>query len=103
MQLRFDLALSGLPDDWEARFRAKEHRQINEAGEWLIVARRFRSQEQNRIDARLRLVLKLKQCMHPPKKRRVTQPSDQARAQRLEAKRKRSDLKKMRRKEDWHD
>jgi ribosome-associated protein len=70
---------------------------INEQGELVIEAKRFRSQEQNRRDARERLAELLRQAAVRPRKRRSTKPGRAARERRLANKRRRSELKRQRR------
>jgi ribosome-associated protein len=66
-------------------------------GHILIEAGRFRTQEQNRADARARLTeLLLKASEPPPKPRKKTKPSRGAVERRLKAKAGRSTVKKMR-------
>ena len=51
-ELRFDVARSpSLPDAVRARLRTLAGSRVNQNGELLITARRFRSQERNRQDA----------------------------------------------------
>ena len=62
-----------------------------------IEAGRFRTQEQNRADARARLVALLSKAAEPPPKpRRATKPSKGAVERRLKEKAGRSGIKKMR-------
>ena len=58
VQLRFDPAISGLPEDTQARLRALAGRRTTQQGEVLITAQRFRTQERNRqaaLDSLIRL------------------------------------------------
>lgn len=65
-------------------------------GVLVIQSERFRSQEKNRQDARERLITLLRKATRPPKKRKKTRPTVASREQRLEEKRHRSRIKKMR-------
>ncbi len=66
-------------------------------GDILIQATRYRSQEQNREDARNRLIdLLAKAAAPPPKKRKPTKPSYTARQKRMDSKTKRGTVKKLR-------
>ncbi|MBI4674727.1 MAG: aminoacyl-tRNA hydrolase [Chloroflexi bacterium] len=97
VQLRFDIPHSSLPQAIRARlWRIAAHR-ISADGILTIDARRFRTQEQNRADARARLVALVRQAVEPPKPRRPTKPSRAAKARRLENKRARSQVKQARR------
>src|SRR3546814_19765164 len=63
------------------------------AGDLLITARRFRTQEANRADARARLVDLLAKAHERPIKRRPNQPSRAAKARPVDAKKNRSSIK----------
>jgi ribosome-associated protein len=62
----------------------------------VISADRFRSQEQNRADARERLVELLREAAAPPKPRIKTRPTRASKERRLEGKSRRSATKRMR-------
>ena len=56
-QLRFDVAGSrSLPDDVRERLMARAGSRLTRAGVLVITARRFRTQDRNRLDAIERLV-----------------------------------------------
>ena len=87
-ELRFDVARSpSLPEPVRARLRALAGSRVNQDGELLITARRFRSQERNRQDALDRLVALLQQAAEAPKPRFKTKPSRAARERRMDEKR----------------
>ena len=65
-------------------------------GELLITARRFRTQDANRSDARRRLAEMIAAAHIVQPKRKATRPSRAAKAQRVETKRKRSAVKQTR-------
>ncbi len=97
VQLRFDVNNStALPQEVKQRLLRIGANRITEAGELLIEAREFRSQEQNRKEARQRLIRLIRQALKKPKSRKKTAPSPAARARRLENKRRRARLKKKR-------
>jgi ribosome-associated protein len=62
-------------------------KRLTEDGVLVIEARRYRTQERNRRDARDRLVRLIQQAAQKPKLRRKTKPSPEADRQRLEQKR----------------
>jgi len=62
----------------------------------VIEAHQYRSQERNRQAAIERLVRLIQQASEPPKPRHKTNPSRAAILRRLETKRKRSEIKRMR-------
>lgn len=62
-------------------------------GEVVIEASRFRSQDQNREDARARLADLVRRALHKPKFRVPTKPSKAAKRRRVDAKKKRAAIK----------
>jgi len=98
VKLRFDAANSpNLPDRVRARLRTLAGKRMTRDGVVLIDARRHRTQEQNRADALERLCDLIRRAAEPPPKpRKATKPSRAARRRRVEGKRKRGDLKRLR-------
>ncbi|HZK91831.1 MAG TPA: alternative ribosome rescue aminoacyl-tRNA hydrolase ArfB [Stellaceae bacterium] len=97
-QLRFDMRNSpSLPDAVKARLVRLAGRRLTQDGVVVITARRFRSQERNRDDARERLVALIRRAAAPPTPRRKTRPSAAQREQRLAAKARRGAVKRRRR------
>lgn len=97
VELRFDLAGSpSLPPDVKARAAALAGRRLTKEGVLVLFADRFRTQERNRRDALDRLVALLLEAATPPAERRATRPTLASRKRRLEAKGRRSGLKKLR-------
>lgn len=77
---------------------AQKRRVIAKAGPVLrAVAQDERSQLRNRELAVERLVESLRQALHVPRRRVPTKPSAKSREERLEQKRRRSDVKRLRR------
>jgi ribosome-associated protein len=66
------------------------------AGELLITARRFRTQDANRSDARARLAEMIAAAHIAPRKRKATRPSRAAKAARVDKKKQRSAVKQAR-------
>ena len=98
VQLRFDVAGSpSLPEDVKARLVTFAGSRLTGDGVLIIEAHQYRTQEQNRADALLRLVDLLRQAAHRPKPRKKTRPSVAAKARRLDEKRQRGEIKRMRR------
>jgi len=98
VQLRFDVRRSpSLPPAVRARLERLAGRRLTREGVLVITARRHRSQERNRDDARARLVELIRRAAVPPTPRRPTRPSAGARERRLESKGKRAELKRQRR------
>ena len=97
VQLRFDVAGSpSLPDDVRARLTRLAGRRMSKEGVLVIDARRFRTQEQNRQDAIDRLVALIRRAATKPKRRRKTRPTAASRMRRLERKRRRGAIKRLR-------
>jgi ribosome-associated protein len=98
VKLRFDVVHSpSLPEDLKDRLIRLAGRRITEQGVIVIDARRFRSQERNRQDARERLAALIRKAAERPKPRRKTQPTAASKKRRLEDKRRRGDIKQIRR------
>jgi len=104
VQLRFDARNSRVltPDVRERLYRLAGKR-VNSAGEVIIEARRYRTQQRNREDALQRLVHLVERACIPPRKRRRTQPTAASKLRRLDDKRRRSELKKLRRRSAMDD
>lgn len=101
VQLRFNVRHNrSLPVDVRNRLTRLAGNRITEEGDLIIEARRFRTQERNRQDARERLVLLIRKAAVRPKIRRRTKPSVSSIRRRLEEKQQRGKLKKMRRRPD---
>ena len=96
VQLRVDLFRLGLHPDAYERLKGIAGSRITGSGELIITARRFRTQEANRTDARRRLAEMIAAAHMAPRKRKPTRPSKAAKAQRVERKRQRSAVKQAR-------
>jgi ribosome-associated protein len=103
VQLRFDLANADLDPALKERVRALAGRRVGADGLLRIEARRFRTQEKNRRDARERLAALLERAATPPRPRRPTRVSQAAKRRRQEAKRKQGRTKELRRSVSPHD
>lgn len=100
VQLRFDVANSpSLGDEVKGRLMRLAGNRMTEEGVLVIEARRYRSQEKNRADARERLALLIRQALHKPTPRKATRPGRAARQRRLDAKKKHGELKRTRRRQ----
>ncbi|MBI5750988.1 MAG: aminoacyl-tRNA hydrolase [Hydrogenophilales bacterium] len=98
VELRFDAARSpSLPEALKERLKKLAGRRLSDDGVLLIDAHRFRTQGLNRKDALARLVALLQAAAIEPKTRKATRPSRGAREERLQAKRKASQIKQARR------
>jgi len=95
-QLRFEVRASALPEEAKARLVHLGGKRVTAEGVLLIEAKRFRTQEQNREDAIQRFVELVRQSLVKPKRRRKTKPTLASKEKRLEMKKKRGAIKKMR-------
>jgi ribosome-associated protein len=96
VQLRVDLFKLGLHPDVYERLKRIAGSRITGAGELLITARRFRTQEANRADARRRVAEMIAAAHIAPRRRKPTRVSKAAKAERVENKRQRSVVKQAR-------
>ena len=96
VQLRVDLYRLGLHSDAFERLKRIAGSRVTSGGELLITARRFRTQEANRADARRRLAEMVAAAHMAQAKRKPTRPSRAAKAERVEKKRQRSAVKQAR-------
>ena len=98
VQLRFDVRNSpSLSGEVRIRLIHLAGRRITQNGILIIEARRFRTQERNREDAIERLVDLIIKAVEKPKLRKQTKPSKAAKERRIERKKQRGTIKKMRR------
>ena len=93
VQLRVDLFRLGLHPEAYERLKQIAGSRVTSGGELLITARRFRTQDANRTDARVRLAEMIAAAHMVQRKRKPTRPSRAAKAQRVDKKRQRSALK----------
>ncbi len=97
VRLRFDVRHSpSLSEDVRERLMRLAGKRINADGMLLIEAQKYRTQEQNRADARERLIALIRQAAAKPKVRHTTKPSHAAKQKRLENKKRRGAIKSMR-------
>jgi ribosome-associated protein len=97
VQLRFDVRNSpSLPEEVRERLAQLAGSRLTEDGVLILVARRFRTQERNRQDARNRLVALIQKAAIFPKRRRRSAPSAAVKGRRLAAKHHRSTVKQTR-------
>ncbi len=97
VRLRFNaLASPSLPADVRARLVSRGGNKLTAGGDIVILAQRYRTQAQNRADARERLIELLRAAAHRPKPRRKTKPSAAAKRRRVESKRRQGEIKRAR-------
>jgi ribosome-associated protein len=96
VQLRVDLFRLGLHPDAYERLKRLAGSRVTAAGELLITARNYRTQDANRQEARRRLAEMIAAAHIVKAKRKATRPSRAAKAERVDNKRKRSVVKQAR-------
>jgi len=93
-QLRVDVFKLGLPPHAYDQLKAIAGSRMTSGGELILTARRFRTQEANREDARRRLAEMIAEAHLVQAKRRPTKPSRAAKARRVDQKKQRSEVKR---------
>jgi len=101
VQLRVDLFKLGLNPDAYQRLKAIAGSRVTGAGELLLTARNYRTQDANRQDARWRLAEMIAEAHIVQRKRKATRPSKAAKARRVDEKKQRSSVKRGRGKVDY--
>lgn len=97
IHLRFDIRNSNyLPDAVRARLLASGDQRITAEGVLVIKSQESRSQERNRQAAIARLADTIREATRVQKPRKPTRPSKTAKKKRLDAKSRRSDIKRLR-------
>jgi ribosome-associated protein len=94
VQLRFNAASSAaLNDEVRARLRSLAGSRMTDDGVLVIDARQFRTQAENRKEARERLAALIRQALVRPKRRRKTRPTAASKERRVVSKKRRSATK----------
>lgn len=97
VELRFDLAANiSIPPHARGKLKRLAGRRLTSDGVIVIQADRFRSQEQNRADARKRLRRLIIEALHVPAPRIATKPTLGSKKRRIKAKSARAEVKKLR-------
>ena len=86
IHLRFDVRASSLPDAVKQRLLASSDQRITAAGIVIIKAQQYRTQEQNRADALVRLQEIVDAASRVPRVRRATRPTKGSQRRRVDAK-----------------
>ena len=103
-QLRFDAIHSrSLTPEVRERLIRMAGKRLNAVGEVVIDARRYRTQQRNREDALERLKKLIEKASVPPKFRRKSAPPPSANLRRLDEKKHRAVIKKLRGRADMDD
>jgi len=97
VQLRFDVVNSpSLPEEVKTRLAKLAGSRMTIEGVLVIEAKRFRTQEKNRKDAIDRLVALIQKAMEKPKPRHKTRPTLASQQRRVEKKKRRAAIKRLR-------
>ncbi len=96
IHLRFDITASSLPDFYKQRLLAMSDRRITADGQIIIKAQRFRTQEQNRVDALARLKDLVSRAGVMQRRRVPTRATNASQQRRLDTKTRRGRDKQMR-------
>lgn len=96
VQLRFNVRASSLPQEVKSRLIRLAGKRVTDDGVLLIEAKQFRTQEQNREDAIQRLIALIRRASVKPKARKKTKPTKASKEKRLQSKKRRGEIKKVR-------
>ncbi|HEY3487650.1 MAG TPA: alternative ribosome rescue aminoacyl-tRNA hydrolase ArfB [Gammaproteobacteria bacterium] len=94
--LRFDIKASSLPEFYKQRLLQLRDQRISNDGVIVIKAQRYRTQEQNREDALIRLAELIRKAGIVRKMRRATKPTKAAKRKRVDSKTRRGQVKSLR-------
>ena len=100
VHLRFDIRRSSLPVELKDRLLRWGDSRVTRTGVIVIKAQAHRSLEQNREEAFARLNALVAAAAHIPKKRHATRPTRSSQRRRVEGKKRRGQIKALRRKSD---
>lgn len=98
IHLRFDISRSSLPLFYKERLMKHADQRITSHGQIIIKAQTSRSQEKNREAALSRLATLVRSAVSQPRKRRKTSPTRSSQLNRLDHKRRRGQVKTLRKK-----
>ena len=96
VELRFDVARAGLPEDLKHRLKAIAGRQLTQDGLLIVTAQEHRTQERNRSTALEKLVELLRKASVRPIRRIATRPTKASKTRRLDSKSRRAKTKVLR-------
>ncbi len=96
VHLRFDIRASSLPEGVKQRLLSLADQRVTMDGVLVLKAQRYRSLEQNRVDAIARLHALVASAALPPEPRKPTRPTLASKRRRAEAKARRGRVKALR-------
>lgn len=88
---------SALSDAVKGRFFAAHSNRINSSGECVIQSDVFRDQPRNKEECLKKLEVMISSVLKPPRRRIATRPTRASKEKRIATKKRRSDVKKLRR------
>lgn len=97
VHLRFSIRSCSLPPLYKERLLAQSHQYLTKDGDIVLKAQRYRSLEQNRLDALERLRQIILRAIHTQKPRQQTKIPRAQRRQRVDNKTQRGQIKSLRR------
>lgn len=101
VQLRLNVFALRLSPPIFNRLKTLAGSKMTSKGEIVLTARNYRTQEQNRDDARKRLTEMLEEAQREPKKRKKSRINRVGKEKRIKAKKNRGTIKANRGKPDW--
>ncbi|MBT3322590.1 MAG: aminoacyl-tRNA hydrolase [Anaerolineae bacterium] len=96
VRLRFDVASANLPYAIQTRLENLAGNKMTKEGILIIESSQYRTRNRNQAEAYVRLESMLERAEKPPKKRRKTKPTRASVKKRVDAKKRRSNVKKLR-------
>ena len=96
IHLRFDIKASSLPDTVKNRLLSKSDHRITADGVVIIKSQSHRTQDKNKSEAFARLTGLIQSELKAPRKRIPTRPGKASKQKRLDSKKQRGSLKKLR-------
>ncbi len=96
VRLRFDVDLAHLPHAVQTRLENLAGNKMTKEGVLIIESSQYRTRNRNQAEAYVRLESMLQRAEKPPKKRRKTRPTKASVRKRLEGKKVRGKIKKLR-------
>jgi len=97
VQLRFDVRQSpSLPNDVAVRLMRLAGKRMTKDGVLVLIAQNHRTQERNRAEALDRLIDLVRQAAVKPIPRRATKPTKASKERRIEGKKQRASIKRLR-------
>ena len=96
IHLRFDIKESSLPEEYKVRLLHLQDQRISKDGVVVIKARKYRTQEKNRLDALERLREMIQGVAVVRKARKPTRPTRNSQKRRMDTKTKRGRTKALR-------